>query len=131
MTAPVFHDPAATPLMTQAAFAYACVRAIELLKKSPWFPWLHMQTARANKIAALLFAAASSLGVHAIWSYDPKTGNFGLNITGLTLAAGLGIAWSIYKSYFLQQVFFQATVRYPGNGAPPAAPAVDTPAKKE
>lgn len=118
-------DPAASPLATQLVLSFFAVRLLELLKRSRWMPWLHFEARRANKAAALLLAALSAQGVHVAWSHSAP-GSFGLSVTGITFTAALLSLWGIAKSYAMQQVLFQATVRYPGGTPTPNAPPAIT-----
>lgn len=116
-------DPAASVLMTQATFAFLAVRALEWVKRAKQIPWVSRESRKLNRALAIVLAFLAQHGVHVLWHADWTAGNFGFSLSGLTPAVLGLIAWGTLKSYVAQQLFFQTTVRYPANGAPPAPPA--------
>lgn len=112
-------DPAASVLMTQATFAFLAVRVLEWVKRAKQIPWVSMESRKLNRGLAIGLAFLSQHGVHVLWHADWTAGNFGFSLSGLTPAVIGLIVWGTLKSYVAQQLFFQTTVRYPTNGAPP------------
>ncbi len=70
---------------TEATFALALIVFIQWLKKTPYFPWLSQQSAKANRLAAIVGSGLSSFGIHFNWSAS----NHSLLITGLSLTVVL------------------------------------------
>lgn len=70
---------------------------IGVLKKASWFPWLSSETAKVNRIAAIVLSGVATLGIHL--TFNRQAGS--LVITGLTLNTILvgGYHWLIQFVY--------------------------------
>lgn len=102
-----------TALTEQVTLAVITTYAIQLVKKSKWFPWLTVETQKANRIVGVIVAFGASIGVVA--TFDHTAGV--LTITGLTLAGlGHGLARFVQQWVF-QQVAYKTVVAPPMPGA--------------
>lgn len=106
--------PVADPLGESWAipmWAYLGVKALELLKRSAWFPMLGVDTEKwLQNLWGAGVALAATLGIH--YTYDGATGT--LTIVGLTGTA----LWEFVRQFGLQQVLY--TVLYRGPDKPAA-----------
>lgn len=100
-------------VVSQVAVAAASVAAINWLKSSPYFPWITQEKANLLRILAVISSGIGTLGISYTW--DPAAHS--LTLTGLSLAGMFTgfIAWS--KSFFLQEVTYQATRKTNGSAA--------------
>lgn len=58
---------------------------IDLLKRSPWFPWMTKHTSGINRFAAIVGAALTSAGIH--FAITPTSDGYTMAITGISLVA--------------------------------------------
>lgn len=82
---------------TETSLALALIVIIQWLKKTPYFPWLSQQSAKANRLAAIVGSGLSSLGIHKVWNATDHS----LLITGLSLTVVLPALyhWAIQFLY--------------------------------
>lgn len=119
-------DSTVNPLATQVTVSAIVVAFIQWLKSRDWFPWIQNEAATANRIAAVLLAALTAIGIHMTWSHGDVPGSYMISVTGLTLVGiGMGL-YAIIKSFVFQELIYRTTVK---NGSPPAAPAMQNPAQ--
>lgn len=100
-------------VVTHVATAAASVAFINWLKASPYFPWITQEKANLLRILAVLTSGIGALGIHYTW--DPVAHS--VTFTGLSFAAIFVavIAWA--KSFFIQEVTYQATRKDNGTAA--------------
>lgn len=75
------------------------------LKKSRWFPWLSTETAKANRIVAIVLSGFGALGVHIQFDHTAHTAL----ITGLSLTAVLAGLWHWATQFAVTHGWFKAT----------------------
>jgi hypothetical protein len=110
-----------TALTEQITLAVIATYALQIIKKSKWFPWLTVESQKLNYIVGVVVAFGASVGVVA--TFDHTAGV--LTITGLTWA-GLGHG----AARFIQQWVFQQ-VAYKNLIAPPMPGAMQAGAEKQ
>lgn len=93
-------------ILSQFTSAAVVVYVLQLIKRSTWFPWLTIETKKANRIVAALGAAASALGVH--FAFDMQAGS--LLITGLTVTGVLHGGWHWLNAMAIQQTLYDGVV---------------------
>lgn len=119
---PVAGDPTATAFGTSVTVSAIGVALIEFVKRSKWFPWATMETAKLNRILSVLYAMIAAVGIHIAWNHGAVPGSYMIEVTGLTLAGvALGI-WSVLKAFVLQELIYRTAA----NNKPPAASASAT-----
>lgn len=102
-------------LSTQATIAVAASFALQWLKKSPWFPWLTVETQALNRWVAMVIAAATGFGIYVTWSSGT------LNITGLTVANLWHAATRCVEQWTFQHAAYRTLIAPPLPGAVQAA----------
>ena len=90
---------------TSAVIAYF----LEWLKGTRLFPWLSMETAKLNRVVAVILSGIGALGVHA--NFDQTSGV--LTITGLTVVTILHGLWDWAQAFVTQQVIYDGVVQKP------------------
>lgn len=80
--------------------------SLEFLKKTRFFPWLTMETKRANRAVAWLIALCAAIGIH--FQFDATAGQ--LVITGLTLTGITHGLWEYAKQLVLQQLIYDGVI---------------------
>lgn len=75
------------------------------LKKSPWFPWITTETAKLNRVAAVVLSGLAALGLH--FQFNHSAGS--LLITGLSLQGFLLGAWHWGSQFAITHGWFKAT----------------------
>jgi len=84
------------------------VWAIDLLKRSHWFPWLTKETTKLNTIAGVLGAALTAAGIRfVLQSSDVLAGEYVIHISGLT-ALGL---WHFIKGFCISMATQQTILK--------------------
>ena len=94
-------------LTGSAITAYLVAEILEMLKRSTWFPWITHQTAVLNRVAGIVIAGVSALGVHVVFSADAGT----LTITGLTASGILATLGNWLKQWAMQQFAYRSAVK--------------------
>lgn len=97
----------ANELTGSAITAYLVAEVLQLLKESSWFPWLTAETAKANRIAGIVIAAVSAVGVHMTFSPDSGT----LVVSGLTASGILTMGGDWLKQWAMQQFAFRSAIQ--------------------
>lgn len=92
---------------TQITASAVVVYGVEMLKKSPWFPWIHRSSDAVNRTIAAAMAVATALGIHA--KFDAEHGT--LLITGLTLASVAHFAFDWLRSLVFQEMIYKGVVK--------------------
>lgn len=91
----------------QVIFNAIIVAALQWLKNAKWFPWLSAETAKLNRVIAILASGAAAIGVHSTFVGGVLT------ITGLSWAViGPGL-YNWLQSFVFQQLIFKATISNP------------------
>lgn len=97
-----------TDIVTAQITASAVVvYGVELLKKSPWFPWIHRSSDAVNRTIAGVMAVGTALGIHA--KFDAEHGT--LLITGLTLASVAHFGFDWLRSFVFQEMIYKGVVK--------------------
>lgn len=104
-------------ILSQFTSAAVVVYLLQQVKHARWFPWISIETKRANRIVGALLSIASAIGVH--FAYDGSAGT--LLVSGLTVAGILHGAWHALNQWCLQQVTYDAVT---GGNAEAIAKAV-------
>jgi hypothetical protein len=102
---------ASSTLSSQATVAVVVSFAIQWLKKSPWFPWLTVETQKLNRWVAVVVAAATGFGIYATWT------NGALTITGLTPANLWHAATHVVEQWTFQHAAYRTLIAPPLPGA--------------
>ena len=84
----------------------ASVYIIELLKKSPLFPFITKHTVVLNRYIGILASGAATLGIS--FSFDSQAGS--LLITGLTFTTAAHSAWHWFTQWAVQQFVYTTAV---------------------
>ena len=103
-------------LHTTSTFAASAVVVwvLQIIKKSEKIPWITRDTAKINRVVAVLLSGVAALGV--TWVFVPSTnGAHTLTITIPSLAAIASSAWIWLKSFAIQEWIYRSSV----NGTTP------------
>jgi len=97
----------------QTGIAFVTVYAIQFLKNSKWFPWLHADAARVNRtvslIVAFLAAAGIKVAMNGHFPLDPTT----ITIQVPSIGAVLDTLMHFATQFGLQEVIYQSTKAVP------------------
>lgn len=93
-------------LLSQLTSSAVVVYAIELLKKSQWFPMITAESRTLNRWAAVLGSGAAAIGVHV--AFDSTAG--ALMITGLTMSGLAHGAWHWLQQMAITQLSYDAAI---------------------
>lgn len=100
----------AEELLSQLTSSAMVIYALQMIKKSSWFPWLTAETKTLNRVVGFLGAGLTAVGIH--FAFDVQAGVF--VISGLTAAGLLHGAWHWAQQYALQQLAYDAAVAQKG-----------------
>lgn len=105
-------------LLSQLTSSAVVIYAIELVKRSHWFPWLTAETRTLNRVAAVIGSLIAAVGIH--YSYDASAG--ALVITGLTTWGVAHGIWHWAQQYAITQLAYDAAIdnKFKPKGTPPA-----------
>lgn len=81
---------------------------LQEIKKSRFFPWLTMETAKLNRIAAGVLAALTALGIHFAYTHVGTTWTF--TFSNVSLPVILHGLWDWLSSFAFQQGWYKAIV---------------------
>lgn len=99
----------------QAFLGAATVYAIEHLKRSKWFKWLHADSKQLNRAINILISVAIASGV--TYSYDAASGTLSLyHVTFASVGNSL-------MQWLYQQVLYDGVVQKSGTQPQPAVDA--------
>lgn len=116
-------------VLSQFTAAAVVVYALQMLKKSAWFPWLNQQTTHLNRFVSAVGALISAVGVG--WAFAPVAGVAGaytVSLTGLTWGnIALGV-WHWANSFAAQQLLYDGVVSKTSPQTPQAVTSVPQPA---
>jgi hypothetical protein len=115
-----------TALSDQIPLALLSTYALQFVKNSRWFPWLTVESQKLNRIAGVVIAFATSLGI--LMNFDHAAGI--LTISGLTGANLLHAGARFIQQYAFQQVAYKTVVAPPLPGALQAGAAEKPPVLK-
>ena len=104
---------------TQITLASISVAALQWLKSTKFFPWATQETARFNRILAVIVSGVAALGVHFTWQSGPETGTYIVTITGATIGGVAAMAWVWIKQFVMQELVYRTTA----NSSTSALPA--------
>ena len=113
MTAP------SAEMHTTSTFAASAVVVwvLQMVKKSEKVPWITKETAKINRIVAVLLSGVAALGV--TWVFAPAAnGGHTLSISIPSAVTLVSSAWLWLKSFAIQEWIYRSSV----NGTP-AEPA--------
>ena len=96
--------------MSHFTTAAVVVYALQWLKRSSLVSFITADTVTLNRWAGVVLAAASAVGVEAVYSSAEGT----LLITGLSLAGIAQGVWHFLNQYALQQITYDAVVAKKG-----------------
>ena len=94
-------------IVNQITLAGIAVWVIQRLKASKWAPWLSDITDNANRIVAVVIASLSAAGIIVTYEWSGATGQFSLDITGLTATNVMEFLWKVVQSIVLQEGFYR------------------------
>jgi hypothetical protein len=97
--------------MTTITAAAVAVWVIQKLKALPWFGWIEEGKPLANRIAGIVVATASVVGIGVSYSGTAHT----LTISGLTLTGVIAAGWAWVKQFAAQEMIYQATSNQPAS----------------
>src|SRR5579859_5944886 len=109
-------DPDSSPALTQFTYSAGIIYLLQLFKGCPRIPWINQNSAKVNRIIAVVASFVSAVGVH--WTV---TGSFdtGWVFSG-TIPKGmelLGAAWDVIRhvgqSFIAQETMYQMLVNRP------------------
>lgn len=98
--------------LSQLTASAIVVYLIQTLKKSPYVPWLTMESKRAARILSGLGAALSAFGVHAAMSGDASAG-WSVTITIPSVVTLIHAGWDWVEQMALNQLVFDGVVSKP------------------
>jgi hypothetical protein len=87
-------------LATQITAGALIAFVVNFVKQSKYFPWISEETKTLSTILAAFLAAATAVGVNAVWNPTEHT----LLISGLTLAGISAAVWAFAKQYVMQHL---------------------------
>lgn len=111
-------DSTVSALGTQITLSALSVLAIQKMKSSSWFPWIHGMSDKANKFVSVLTGLASAIGIHLTWAHGALPGSYMLGISGLTLIGVASGVWAVTKSVVFNELIYRSTVKTQTPGAP-------------
>jgi hypothetical protein len=94
-------------LIGSVVLAWITSKAIEIVKRASWFPWLTLQTATANLWVSRLVALIAVIGLHISFDHDLGI----LTVTGLTLIGVRDAIFSYAQQLLLQQAAYRHLVK--------------------
>jgi hypothetical protein len=96
-------------VMTHITTAGISVALIQWLKGSKYFPWITAEKGKLLRVLAAVTSAIGAVGIGYTWHPDARQ----LVFTIPTLAAmfAMGAAWA--KSFIMQEIVYQGTVKNP------------------
>lgn len=92
-------------ILSQIGSSALVVFLLQKAKESKWFPFLTTETAKLNRVVAVIAAGLVSVGVHT--TFDKSAGT--LVITGLTVSGILHGLWAWLNSYAVQHSIYKVT----------------------
>ena len=95
--------------MTTITAAAVAVWLVQKLKAIPWLHWIEEGKPLANRIAGIVVATASAVGISIHYSGAAHT----LTIGGLTLAGIIAAGWAWIKQFAAQEMIYQVTSNQP------------------
>lgn len=118
-------------IVSQFTAAAVVVYALQMIKKSAWFPWMTQETTTLNRLVSAAGAFIGSIGVHMAFSAGQATapdGTYLITVTGLTLAnVGAGL-WHWMNQFAGQQLLYDGIVSKTSPKTPQAVTSVPQPA---
>lgn len=96
---------------TTSTFAASAVVVwlLQIIKKSQKVPWITKDTAKINRLVAVLLSGVAALGV--TWVFVPSTnGAHTLTITIPSIAVIASSAWIWLKSFAIQEWIYRSSV---------------------
>lgn len=88
--------------MSQAELAITLAvlssEAIEALKRSSWFPWLHAESDKLNRMAGAIAACSAGLGLS--FHYDPTAHQLLVNGLAWSAIGRAVMQWAIQQAYY-------------------------------
>lgn len=106
-----------TQLETQLIVAAIVSWLIQWVKNNPKTPWLNFDTARLNRIVAIIAALLTGAGI--LFKYDATAGI--LTVIGLTQANLSMLVWHAIQQFVLQHLVYRVAIAPPKPGAEQAA----------
>jgi len=94
-------------VVSQFTSAAVIVYFLQVVKRSKFFPWLTMETARMNHLVAVALAIGTAIGIRVV--FDVHTGT--ATITGLTVQNVLSTGWHAAQQYVMQRVTYDAVAK--------------------
>jgi len=107
-------------LHTTSTFAASAVVVfvLQILKKWQKIPWINQESAKLNRVLAVVLSGISALGV--TWVFTPAVnGGHVITITIPSLVAIVGAAWIWLKSFAIQEWIYQSSVTKDGSAPKP------------
>lgn len=92
-------------IITQLAASGVLVPLLQWAKRSKLVPWLTMETAKLNRLVAVLWATITTVGIHA--SFDSVTGTLTINGLGDLVKHPLHFAVYFVAQIAMQQNFYR------------------------
>lgn len=106
-------------ILDQAGYALFFSFLIQWMKNTKWFPVISADTAKLNRVLAVVASGITAFGIHH--TFDASAGT--LTITGLTLAGIYHGGWQWLRSYMVQEITYQKLVKEPAPAATPVMAA--------
>lgn len=94
-------------ILSQVVVAGLSSYVMERAKKSPYLPFLTMETKRLNGVIAAIVSAVATIGIH--FTYDSSAGT--LMITGVGLTSLRHGLWDWAKQYLFQQFVYDTAIK--------------------
>jgi hypothetical protein len=105
-------------LSTQITLSGLSVMLIQMLKDSKWATLFHRESDRLNKVASIIAAVLSAIGIHWTWTHGALPGQYMMQVSGLTPAGIASGVWAITKSLVLNELIYRGTAKAQAPGRP-------------
>ncbi len=115
-------------VLSQFTAAAVVVYALQMLKKSAWFPWFDQSTTSLNRVFSAVGALVSAVGVGV--AFAPVVGVEGaytISLTGITLSGIALGAWHWINQFAFQQITYDLVVSKTSPQTPQAVTTVPQP----
>lgn len=99
-----------TVIGNQIGISVLVVHALELLKKTSWFPWIHDNSDRINRVVAIIVAFLTSVGFQFALKGDWQSGGT-LIITIPSLGAVLSTIVHASMQAGVQEAYYKSVVK--------------------
>lgn len=93
-------------VINQAMLSTMIAYVIEFAKRTKWFPWLKAETAKLNRMVAVVISGAAAIGIHATYNHEGGV----LMITGLSAWTIIHGLWDWLRSFIFTQAAYDGLI---------------------